>query len=126
MKIIALTIVCLICFATVHAQTELKLIGSNEITQPETLGLQYQQIIKTPFFLDFASRSRNNIYPNTLFTDVVGFQNPITGLHFIAAVNSETAKNANLFLPSYTQGIFCDFEDHINRKRQLRIDFSVK
>lgn len=29
-------------------------------------------------------------------------------------------------LPAYTQGFFCDFEDHINRKRKLRIDFSVK
>ncbi len=32
----------------------------------------------------------------------------------------------NTTLPAYTQGIFCDFEDHINRKRQFRIDFSVK
>jgi hypothetical protein len=29
-------------------------------------------------------------------------------------------------LPPYTQGKFCDFEDYINRKRKLRIDFSVK
>ncbi len=29
-------------------------------------------------------------------------------------------------LPIYTQGAFCDFEDHINRHRKLRIDFSVK
>lgn len=32
----------------------------------------------------------------------------------------------NTSLPVYTQGVFCDFEDHINRKRQFRIDFSVK
>ncbi len=31
-----------------------------------------------------------------------------------------------MYLPNYTQGLFCDFEDHINRKRKLRIDFSVK
>ncbi len=32
----------------------------------------------------------------------------------------------NTTLPAYTQGFFCDFEDHINRKRPFRIDFSVK
>ncbi len=29
-------------------------------------------------------------------------------------------------LPVYTQGAFCDFEDALNRKRKLRIDFSVR
>lgn len=31
-----------------------------------------------------------------------------------------------LNLPTYSQGLFCDFEDALNRKRTLRIDFSVR
>ncbi|HNE44718.1 MAG TPA: hypothetical protein PKK72_11370 [Chitinophagales bacterium] len=31
-----------------------------------------------------------------------------------------------LSLPAYTQGVFCNFEDRINKKTPLRIDFSVK
>jgi len=31
-----------------------------------------------------------------------------------------------IILPAYTQGLFCDFEDHLNRNRKLRIDFGVK
>lgn len=31
-----------------------------------------------------------------------------------------------LQIPAYTQGFFCNFEDHINKGRKLRIDFSVR
>ena len=31
-----------------------------------------------------------------------------------------------LYLPPYSQGPICNFEDYINRKRKFRIDFSVK
>lgn len=31
-----------------------------------------------------------------------------------------------IYVPEYTQGKFCDFEDYINRKNKIRIDFSVK
>lgn len=44
----------------------------------------------------------------------------------IAALLTDTHHPPNLILPDYTQGKFCDFEDYINRKRKMRIDFSVK
>jgi hypothetical protein len=34
--------------------------------------------------------------------------------------------SVHLFLPGYTQGIFCDFEDIVNRSRKLRINFELK
>ena len=46
------------------------------------------------------------------------FLSPFTQPYNVSLINTT--------LPAYTQGVFCDFEDHINRKRQLRIDFSVK
>lgn len=53
---------------------------------------------------------------------------------FLQAINFNAiypTNNLNLhpvqiWLPVYTQGAFCNFEDHINRHRKLRIDFGVK
>ncbi len=50
------------------------------------------------------------------------YLSPLTNQYKVSLINSPTFGE----LPAYTQGFFCDFEDHINRKRQFRIDFSVK
>ena len=50
------------------------------------------------------------------------FLSPFTQNFNLNLINNPTFCN----LPDYTQGFFCDFEDHINRDRLFRIDFSVK
>ncbi len=63
---------------------------------------------------------------NLQTTNFPAFQ--ITGINRNPSINLFlSAGNILVFqLPVYTQGLFCDFEDHINRNRKLRIDFGVK
>lgn len=121
MKGIGICIFVLFSFVNLHAQVDLHTPDLPQVTEPAALPLRYQHIIQTPYFEDFASRNKNNFSLIGLNTHVQGQTR-----FFISGVNTELSNNTNLFLPAYTQGIFCDFEDHINRKRQLRIDFSLK
>lgn len=104
------------------------LIGETQVVFPsiktaEEVMNNYQAIIHTDFqYLDQVYLFSHEVQPHyingTLQYSFFPFvKNPFT--YSVGASNL-------IFLPEYTQGPFCDFEDHINRKRTLRIDFSVK
>ncbi|MFI5170791.1 MAG: hypothetical protein ACHQFW_00285 [Chitinophagales bacterium] len=87
---------------------------SNFIPSPELM-VTFKPAITSSFY------SLHSVH-QTLF--IKGIQYPLL-ISFFGDNNLPGSFKA-VYLPSYTQGPFCDFEDHINRNRKLRIDFSVR
>lgn len=44
----------------------------------------------------------------------------------LLTIQHATPTLPNVYLPPYTQGVFCNFEDKLNTKTPIRIDLSVK
>lgn len=47
-------------------------------------------------------------------------------LSLTSEVSPDSSNTVLIPLPAYTQGLFCDLEDAMNRNRRLRIDLGVK
>jgi hypothetical protein len=68
----------------------------------------------------------NTIYDQVNRTILIGENLTTSAFNKPDSLHTFSTYNLQIQLPTYTQGLFCDFEDHINRNRKLRIDFGVK
>lgn len=65
--------------------------------------------------------------PHSTSTDTITTHSAfMRTLSLSAAFNPDSTAAVLVPLPGYTQGLFCDLEDAMNRNRRLRIDLGVK
>ena len=104
-------IICLLLFIS----------GSNMKAQSPNTFTNYQLQIPS-FNLNLESTIYDQVNRMILFSE----NSETSAIIQPDALRSFSNYNLKIQLPAYTQGLFCDFEDHINRNRKLRIDFGVK
>ena len=100
--------------------------SAETFTTADELALIYQKIVNSPvnWQTDNVFLKSYQLLPNLPGKEQE--QKPKYPPFFKAENSSIQTASTSIYYPPYTQGFFCNFEDHINGNREFRVDFSVK